>query len=89
MLENLYQFLMDVFMHRFNSMLWPFVDPNEIVGILTFAFEGNIDLGSIIASILLHTIMGLLMIVILVKSRRNLWELILVGNIYSKTMNNK
>lgn len=91
MLGNLFHILLDVFMHRFNSILWPFVDPNEIVGILTlaFAFEGNIGLGSIYASVLIHTIMGLLSIAIIVRSRRNLWELILVGKIYSNTRNNK
>lgn len=84
MLGNLFHILLDVFMHRFNSILWPFVDPHDIPGILSlafaFPFEGNIGVGSIWASILLHTIFTLLMIVIFVKSRRNLWELILVGN---------
>ena len=77
-------------MHRFNSILWPFVDPNEIVGILTlaFTFDSNIGLGSIYASVLIHTIMGLLSIAIIVKSRGNLWKLILVGEVYSKTRNN-
>jgi len=84
MLGNLFHILLDVFMHRFNSILWPFVDPRDIPGILSlafaFPFEGNIGVGSIWASVLLHTIFTLLMIVIFVKSRRNLWELILVGN---------
>ena len=83
LMGNLFHILLDVFMHRFNSILWPFVDPNEIIGILTFvfafAFESNIGLGSIYASVLIHMIFALLMIVIFVKSRRNLWELILVG----------
>ena len=91
MLGNLFHILLDVFMHRSNSILWPFIDPNEIVGILTlaFAFEGNIVLGSIYASILIHTIMGLLWIAIIVRSRRNLWDLILVGKIHVKTKSNK
>ena len=60
---------------------WILAIVGVIVGILTlaFAFEGNIGLGSIYASVLIHTIMGLLSIAILVKSRRNRWELILVG----------
>jgi len=89
MLGNLFHILLDVFMHRFNSILWPFVDPNEIVGILTlaFTFDSNIGLGSIYASVLIHTIMGLLSIAIIVKSRGNLWKLILVGEVYSKTRN--
>ncbi|KKK68437.1 hypothetical protein LCGC14_2944040, partial [marine sediment metagenome] len=45
-----------------------------------FIFEGNIGLGAIWASILLHTIFAVLMIVLFVKSRRKLWEKILVGN---------
>ncbi len=77
-LGSLFHIILDVFMHRFNSILWPFVDPYNIPGIFSFAFafifEGNIGLGAIWASILLHTIFAVLMIVLFVKSRRNLWD---------------
>lgn len=93
MMGNLFHIFLDVFMHRFNSILWPFVDPNEIVGILTLAFayilEGNIVLGSIYASVLLHSIFVLLMIAIVVKCRRNLWERILVGKHFETSYGHK
>ncbi|KKM96061.1 hypothetical protein LCGC14_1181890 [marine sediment metagenome] len=81
MLGNLFHILLDIFMHRFNSILWPFINPNDAIGIFTliFAFEGDIGLGSIYASILIHAVFILLMISIFVKSRRNLWESILLG----------
>ena len=85
MLGNVFHILLDIPMHPFNPVLWPFVDPYSIVGILVlvFAVEGNISLGFLIANILTNVIMGLFMSAIIIKSRRNLWEKILVGKINS------
>jgi len=69
-------------MHPFNPILWPFIDPYDIVGplVLAFAIDGDIGLGFLYARILNYIIMGSLMITILIKSRKNLWEQILVGS---------
>ena len=86
MLGNLFHLLLDLLMHPFNPTLWPFIDPYNIVGILVLALaiEGDIGLGFLRANILTNAITGLLMIAILLKSRRNLWELIFVGKIHLK-----
>ena len=85
MLGNVFHILLDIPMHPFNFVLWPFVDPYSIVGILVlvFAVEGNIDLGFLIARILNFVIMSLFMSTIIIKNRKNLWEQILVGKISS------
>ena len=84
MLGNLFHILLDIPMHPFNPIFWPFIDPYDIVGplVLAFAIDGDIGLGFLYANILTSIIMGGLMITILVKSRKNLWEQILVGKIY-------
>jgi len=86
MLGNLFHLLLDLLMHSFNPTLWPFIDPYNIVGILVLALaiEGDIGLGFLRANILTNAITGLLMIAILLKSRRNLWELIFVGKTHLK-----
>ncbi len=68
-------------MHPYSFILWPFVDPYSIVGVLVlvFAVDGDIKLGFLIANILTNLIMGLFMVSIVIKSRKNLWEQILVG----------
>ena len=79
---NLFHILLDFPMHPFNPILWPFIDPYDIVGplVLAFAIDGDIGLGFLYARILNYIIMGSLMITILIKSRKNLWEQILVGS---------
>ena len=68
-------------MHPYSFILWPFVDPNNIVGFLVLAFapEGDLTLGFLFARILNNIIMGSLMLAIVIKSRKNLWEQIIVG----------
>ena len=72
-------------MHPFNPVLWPFVDPYSIVGILVLAFsvEGDISMGflhaRILVNIMMITIMGTLLAIIVVKNRKNLWERLLIG----------
>lgn len=81
MLGNVFHILLDLLMHPYSLILWPFVDPYSIVGILVlgFAIDGNIQLGFLIANILTNLIMGTFMIAIAIKSRKNLWEQILIG----------
>jgi len=85
MLGNLFHIFLDIPMHPFNPVLWPFVDPYNIVGILVLVFstEGDIAGGflhaRILVNILMITIMGLLLTIIIVKSRKNLWERLLIG----------
>ncbi|MBY9004445.1 MAG: hypothetical protein KGD73_10770, partial [Candidatus Lokiarchaeota archaeon] len=66
-------------------VLWPFVDPYNIIGILilVFAVEGNLSLGFLIANILTNTIMGIFMSAIVIQNRKNLWEKALVGKLDS------
>jgi len=73
MLGNVFHILLDIPMHPFNHVLWPFVDPYSIVGILVlvFAVDGNISIGFLIANILNSVIMGLFMFAIIIKSRKN------------------
>ena len=81
MLGNVFHILLDVPMHPFNPVLWPFVDPYSIVGVLVlvFAVDGNLSLGFLTANILNSVIMGLFSLAIIIKSRRKLWEQLLVG----------
>ena len=85
MLGNLFHIFLDIPMHPFNPVLWPFVDPYSIVGILVLVFstEGDIARGflhaRILVNILMITIMGLLLTIIIVKNRKNLWERLLIG----------
>ncbi|MCK4287168.1 MAG: hypothetical protein KAX18_13245, partial [Candidatus Lokiarchaeota archaeon] len=68
-------------MHPYSLILWPFVDPYSIVGVLVlvFAVDGDIKLGFLIANIFTNLIMGLFMVAVVIKSRKNLWEHILIG----------
>jgi len=85
MLGNLFHIFLDIPMHPFNPVLWPFVDPYSIVGILVlvFAAEGDIARGflhaRILVNILMITIMALLLTIIIVKNRKDLWERLLLG----------
>jgi hypothetical protein len=85
MLGNLFHIFLDIPMHPFNPVLWPFVDPYSIVGIIVIVFstEGDIARGflhaRILVNILMITIMGLLLTIIIVKNRKNLWERLLIG----------
>lgn len=82
MLGNVFHLLLDLPMHPYSLVLWPFVDPYSIIGVLVlvFAVDGDIKLGFLVANILTNLIMGLFMFTIVIKSRKNLWEKILVGN---------
>jgi hypothetical protein len=89
MLGNLFHIFLDIPMHPFNPVLWPFVDPYDIVGILVLAFaiEGDISMGflhaRILVNILMISIMGTLLIIIIVKNKTNRWERLLIGKTYT------
>jgi len=89
MLGNVFHIFLDIPMHPFNPVLWPFVDPYNIVGILIqiFTIEGDTSSGflyaRILVNILMITIMGMLLAIILVKNKKDLWEHLLIGNLYS------
>jgi len=87
MLGNIFHILLDIPMHPFNPVLWPFIDPYSIVGflVLIFAVDGNISLGFLIARVLNYMIMGSSLLVIIIKSRKNLWEQTLIGKRSSKS----
>lgn len=91
MLGNLFHIFLDIPMHPFNPVLWPFVDPYNIVGILVLIFtkEGDTTLGflyaRIMVNILMITIMGILLAVIIVKNKENRWERLLIGKFYSNS----
>lgn len=83
MLGNIFHLLLDLIMHPYSLILWPFVDPYNIVGILVlvFAVGGDLQLGFFMANVLTNLVMGLFMVTIVIKNRRNLWEKILIGKI--------
>ena len=78
MLGNVFHIFLDIPMHPFNPVLWPFVDPYSIVGILIliFTIEGDVSVGflhaRILVNILMITIMGMLLTIIIVKNKKNL-----------------
>lgn len=92
MLGNLFHIVFDIPMHPFNPVLWPFIDPYSIVGILVviFAKGGDIDLGflyaRILMGILMITIMGILLTIIIVKNKKTFWERVLIGKPYSNDL---
>jgi hypothetical protein len=81
LLGNLFHIVIDIPMHPFNSVLWPFIDPYDIIGflVLLFAVDGDISIGFLIARILNWVLWGSFSLAIIIKSRKNLWEPILVG----------
>ena len=93
MLGNLFHIFLDIPMHPFNPVLWPFVDPYSIVGILIIAFtiEGDTSSGflyaRILVNILMITIMSVLLAIIIVKNKKNTWERLLIGKSYSNPNN--
>ena len=82
MIGALFHVLLDIPMHWYNSIFWPWVDPLDIVGplVLLFAFEGDIQLGYLRANLFLNAIMIILWLIILMRNRgESLWERIWLG----------
>lgn len=82
LLGNVFHLLLDLPMHPYSLILWPFVNPNSIIGVLVlvFAIDGDIKLGFLIANFLTNLIMVLFMLTVGIKSRKNLWEQTLLGS---------
>ncbi|MHA2289551.1 MAG: hypothetical protein ACXABG_12265, partial [Promethearchaeota archaeon] len=80
-LGNVFHILLDFPMHPYSFILWPFVDPNSIVGflVLAFAIEGDLSVGFLFARIINYIIMDSITLTIVVKCRKNLWEQTLIG----------
>ncbi len=82
MIGALFHILLDIPMHWYNPVFWPWVDPLDIVGplVLLFAFEGDIQLGYLRANVFLNVIMIILWLIILTRNKgENLWERIWLG----------
>jgi hypothetical protein len=82
MLGNVFHLILDYPMHPYSFILWPFVDPNSIVGfiVLLFGQEGDLSMGFLFARIFNYIVMGSLMIAIAVRCRKNLWDQALIGH---------
>ncbi len=69
--------ILDYPMHWYNPILWPWISPIAIVGPLVFLFmqQYTIETAYVIASVLMHLLMGVLWIGILVnlRSKGNIW----------------
>lgn len=62
--------LLDITMHWYNPLLWPWIEPTAIVGPLVslFAFDGNIEVtGFLIANILVNAVMILLFFAVIAR----------------------
>lgn len=72
---------LDLPMHWFNPVLWPWVDPYAIVGILVllFASQGDLQAGFALANSLLTLVMLIVMLGITWRSRHSLWNSMLLG----------
>ena len=82
MLGALFHVVVDIPMHWYNPVFWPWIDPLAIVGplVLLFAFEGDIQLGYLRANVFLSAVMLILWSIILIRtSRENFWEQIWLG----------
>lgn len=68
--------LLDLPMHPYNPLLWPWVNPNAIVGILVilFAQGGNIESGFAAANQLVSVVMLVPLLAIVIKHRHVLWS---------------
>jgi Domain of unknown function (DUF4184) len=74
--------LLDVTMHPYNQLLWPWVDPTALPGILVllFAYGGNMQLGFFIANWLVSLVMLSSLLVIAIMNRSMLWNNLLLGH---------
>jgi len=75
MLGAVFHLALDIPMHPYNPVLWPWVNPFEIVGVLVplIGFGG--------ANLLLSVAMGICgMVILLMYMDENLWERIWLGD---------
>ncbi len=70
--------LLDITMHWYNPLLWPWIEPTAIVGPLVslFAFDGNIEVtGFLIANTLVNAMMILLFLAVIAREwGGGMWE---------------
>jgi hypothetical protein len=68
--------LLDIPMHPYNPVLWPWVNPDAIVGILVllFAQEGDLESGFMAANEFLSVVMLVPLLAIAIKHRHALWS---------------
>jgi len=68
--------LLDIPMHPYNPVLWPWVNPDVIVGILVliFAQGGDLESGFIAANQLVSVVMLVPLLAIIIKRRHVLWS---------------
>jgi hypothetical protein len=81
--------ILDYPMHYYNHILWPFVDPNILVGplVLVLSFENDLDLGYIRANILTNAVMILLFALIIMRIKGpRFWERFWLGDIQEVDM---
>jgi hypothetical protein len=73
--------LLDVPMHPYNQLLWPWVNPTALPGILVlfFAEGGDLQQGFFAANVLVSLIMLVSLITIAVKNRHALWSSVWLG----------
>jgi hypothetical protein len=76
LIGNVFHILLDVTMHPFNPILWPWVSSYHIIGplVLLFAKGGDLSLGFSIANLLTNAIMIIIGIIIILIYRKNLWN---------------
>ncbi|RDE12797.1 MAG: hypothetical protein C4K49_09610 [Candidatus Thorarchaeota archaeon] len=72
---------LDLPMHWFNPVLWPWIDPYTIVGILVLllAPEGDLQAGFALANSLVSSVMLVALLGIAWKCRHSLWTNMLLG----------
>lgn len=80
-LGNIFHILLDIPMHPFNPVLWPFVDPYKIVGflVLLLAPAGDINMGFLRANLITNLVTASFGVTILATIRKNFWEKLLEG----------
>jgi hypothetical protein len=73
--------LLDVPIHPYNQLLWPWINPTALPGILVllFAGGGNLQQGFFIANGLVSLIMLASLLAIAVKNRDTLWSSVWLG----------
>lgn len=84
MIGALFHVLVDIPMHPYNPILWPWVNPGVIVGSVVsfFAEGGNIALGFTIANALFTAVMVVLgSIILAVNFGSGMWKRLWIGNV--------
>jgi len=84
MIGALFHVIVDIPMHPFNPVFWPWVNPGDIVGavVLFFAEGGNIALGFTMAYTIFHAFFLVLGVIILVVNfGEGMWKRLWIGHV--------